>query len=373
MATPDTTPPQRITRLTPLATVLALIESRVGAVSPQKSPLAAALGHMLAEDVVARQLPSSPIALRDGYAVDAATIADAGPYSPVALPGAARRIDVGETIPGGCDAILPADAVALRGGRLEAVASVTAGEGILPAGDDATPRTPLRRAGERVRAIDVAVMAAAGIAEVAIRAPRISIVRGGAASTPVIESAREALIHAVAEAGGAPFGVAGMLIASLDYEQPDAVIAIGGTGSGRRDDSVQTLARYGRIEAHGIAVSPGETAALGFAGTRPVLLVPGRLDAALALWLLIGRHLVARLGGGKVEDVPAMMPLKRKVTSTIGLTEVMPVINAGGMAEPLASGYLSFESLARSDGWIVIPADSEGFAAGTPIAVRSWP
>jgi molybdopterin molybdotransferase len=67
------------------------------------------------------------------------------------------------------------------------------------------------------------------------------------------------------------------------------------------------------------------------------------------------------------------LPLKRKVTSTIGLSEVIPVNCAGGMAEPLASGYLSFTVLARSDGWIVIPADSEGFAAGTPVAIYPWP
>ena len=144
------------------------------------------------------------------------------------------------------------------------------------------------------------------------------------------------------EAGGTPFGKALILVASLDYEQPDLIIAIGGTGSGRRDDSVRALAQHGAVEAHGIAVSPGETAAFGFVGARPVLLVPGRLDAALAVWLLIGRHLVAKLAGGRVEDMPAVMPLKRKVTSAIGLTEVMPVICADGMAEPLGSGYLSF-------------------------------
>jgi molybdopterin biosynthesis enzyme len=136
---------------------------------------------------------------------------------------------------------------------------------------------------------------------------------------------------------------------------------------------VQTLAKHGRVEAHGIAVSPGETAAFGFVGSRPYLLVPGRLDAALAIWLLIGRHLVAKLAGGSVVDVPIVLPLKRKVTSTIGLTELVPVSCIAGMAEPLASGYLSLQALAGSDGWIAVPADSEGFAAGTPVAVRLWP
>src|SRR4029077_2589245 len=214
---------------------------------------------------------------------------------------------------------------------------------------------------------------AAGIAEVTIRAPRISIVRGGSATSPVIEAARGILSCGAADCGGAAFGKAMILQASLDYEQPDAVIVVGGTGSGRRDASVQTLAKHGRVEAHGIAVSPGETAAFGFVGSRPYLLVPGRLDAALAIWLLIGRHLVAKLAGGSVVNVRVTLPLKRKGTSTMGLTELVPVSCIGGMAEPLASGYLSLQALAGSDVWMVVPADSEGFAAGTPVAVRPWP
>jgi molybdopterin biosynthesis enzyme len=150
-------------------------------------------------------------------------------------------------------------------------------------------------------------------------------------------------------------------------------MAVGGTGSGQRDTAVHTLARLGRVEAHGIAVSPGETATFGFAGGRPVLLIPGRLDAALAIWLLIGRPLLARLAGGTVEDASVTLPLRRKVTATIGLTELVPVGCGEGMAEPLGSGYLSLTSLARSDGWIVVPADSEGFAAGTPVVVHPWP
>jgi molybdopterin molybdotransferase len=364
---------QRIARLTPLDAILALIEAQVGVVQPSKCPLALARGQTLAEDVVVAQLPPAPIALRDGFAVEAGAIADAGPYSPLPLASKPPRVDAGDELPGGTDAVAPLDAISERGDRAEAVASIAPGEGVLPAGGDAVSEKPLRRAGVRLRAIDVAVMAAAGIAEVTIRAPRISVVRGGSITSPIIEAARGVLSRAAAECGGVAFGKAMILQASLDDEQPDAVIVVGGTGSGRRDTSVQTLAKYGRVEAHGIAVSPGETTAFGFVGSRPYLLVPGRLDAALAIWLLIGRHLVAKLAGGSVADVPVTLPLKRKVTSTIGLTELVPVSCIGGMAEPLGSGYLSLQALAGSDGWIVVPADSEGFAAGSPVAVRPWP
>jgi molybdopterin molybdotransferase len=364
---------QRITRLTPLSAILALIDSRVGAVKPQKSALGAARNFTLAEDVVSSEQPPRPIALRDGFPVSAATVADAGPYAPVPLPLTVRRIDAGEALPSDADAVLPLDAVTLRGHRAEAVAAVTAGEGVLPNGGDATPRTPLRRAGQSARAIDIAVMAAAEIKDVTIRAPRIHIVHGGETRSPAIGVALTTLMRVAGEAGGVVTGRSITVEPALGDEETSAVIAVGGTGSGLRDAAVHTLARLGQVEAYGIAVSPGETAAFGFAAARPVLLVPGRLDAALAIWLLIGRHLVAKLAGGSVTDLPATLPLKRKVTSTIGLTELVPVSCAGGVAEPLASGYLSLEALARSDGWIVVQAESEGFAAGTPVAVRSWP
>jgi molybdopterin molybdotransferase len=321
-------------------------------------------------------LPSSPVALRDGFAVEAVTIADANSYMPVPLEAVTRRVDVGDPLPDGTDAVLPIDAVVLRGSRSEAVAPITAGEGVLAAGGDSAARIPLRRVGGRLRSIDLAVLSAADITTAMFRAPRVCLARGGPTKTAPIDAALAFLARALWSAGAEPLDQSRSLAhleAALTDDHTDAVIAVGGTGSGRHDTAVQTLARLGRVEVHGIALSPGETAALGFVDTRPVLLVPGRLDAALAIWLLIGRPLIAKLAGGRVEDAPAMLPLKRKVTSTIGLTELIPVSCAGGMAEPLASGYLSFAALARSDGWIVVPADSEGYAAGTSVAVKPWP
>ena len=61
------------------------------------------------------------------------------------------------------------------------------------------------------------------------------------------------------------------------------------------------------------------------------------------------------------------------MTSNLGLTELVPVRRSGDGVEPLASGYLPLTSLAHADGWIVIPPDSEGYAPGTPVAVRPWP
>ncbi len=356
---------QQIARLTPLGDVLALMKTRTGPVMPHKCALAHAAGSVLAEDIVVAERPAHAIALRDGFALAAASVVDASPYSPVPLASRPQRVDTGDPLPDGADAVAQLDTIVDRGQAAEAIAPVSPGEGVLWPGGDASPRVPLRRVGERLREVDVPVLAALGVYEVSIRSPRIVVGCGSAKRTPIVDAALDMLVHAVAGAGGRARDARG---SAEFFNQPrddaDAMIAVGGTGVGRNDETVQALARQGQVEVHGIAVSPGETTAFGFIKHVPVLLVPGRIDATLAVWLLIGRHLIAQLAGGAVDDVSAMLPLKRKVASAIGATELVPVTCSAGAAEPLASGYLPLIALARSDGWIVVPPESEGFAAG---------
>jgi molybdopterin biosynthesis enzyme len=265
--------------------------------------------------------------------------------------------------------------VKVSGGRAEALVIINPGDGVLPAGGDSDPAIPLRRAGERLRATDLAAFAAAGIARITVREPRIRVLplRGSA----IINAAARLVASDIERRGGsARLDDAGHdLGVALAAESADAIVAIGGTGQGRNDNSVHMLAREGRLAAHGIALTPGETAALGFVGPRPVLMLPGRLDAALAGWLMVGRRILERLAAtSHRESEPVeMLTLARKVTSTIGLAEVVPVRRNAGNAEPLATKYLSISSLARSDGWILVPADSEGYAAGSAVQVRPWP
>ena len=152
------------------------------------------------------------------------------------------------------------------------------------------------------------------------------------------------------------------------------VVAIGGTGSGRNDESVRTLARIGKVAFHGIGITPGETTALGFVGARPVLLLPGRIDAALAGWLTIGRRMLARRAFRLIEEQPFAAELARKIASPLGLGRSRRRCAAAlGRVEPVAQGYLSMQALAHAEGWILVPADSEGYPAGARVVVRPWP
>ncbi|MEA2906659.1 MAG: molybdopterin molybdotransferase [Alphaproteobacteria bacterium] len=365
---------QRILCLTPLADVVARIEALVKPVAAREVGLAAALLRVLAEDVVAPAgVPAQARALGDGYAVRAEDTADGGSYAPAPFAARPPRVDVGDVMPPGADAVAPLDSVVERDGRFAAVAPVAPGEGVLPINADLEAGAVLHRAGERLSAVDLAVLAAAGIDRVRLREPRIRLVKARPDRDLVLDSAVQLLARAATAAGCDVQVDSGDLATALTGEGADAVIAVGGTGSGRNDASVRTLAGIGRVEVHGVALVPGETTAFGFVGARPVLLVPGRLDAALAAWLVLGRRLLARLSACVDSEPTISGPLARKVASPPGLAEVVPVRLRAGRGEPIASGYWPLQAMAQADGWILVPAESEGFPAGAEVVVRRWP
>jgi molybdopterin biosynthesis enzyme len=367
---------QTIARLTPLSDVLSMVDIEVKPVTPRTIDLNVAQGRTLANDAMSRARPNVSIAMIDGWAIDADTTLGAGGYTPALLLQTPTRIEVGQPMPPGTDSVAPFDAIKLANGRAEALMTINPGDGVLAAGGDCDPAIPLRRAGDRLSLTDIAAFAAAGIARITVREPRVRVLplRGSA----ITNAAARLIMGDIERRGGAArLDDPGRdLGAILGAESADAIIVIGGTGNGRNDNSVQTLAREAWLAVHGIAMSPGETAALGFSTQRPVLMLPGRLDAALAVWLLVGRRILERLAAAthhKDGDPLETLPLARKVTSTVGLNEVVPVRRVGGKAEPLAVRYLPLSALTHSDGWILVPADSEGYSEGTDVAVRPWP
>jgi molybdopterin biosynthesis enzyme len=369
---------QRIERLMPLADAVACIERLVTFVTPRPIDRRKAFGRCLAGDILTAQVrPTSAIALRDGVAVSADATLDASPYAPVPLPGTPAFVEVGDPLPSGADAVAPFDAVELRGAAVRAVAALAPGDGVLPYGGDATPGDVLGREGLPLRATDLAAMAALDLAgDVRVCEPRVCVATASRERHPVIQATSELLARLVDDAGGlatvAPVDRAGLEGAVADPEQ-DAVILVGGSGGGRRDRSVIDLARLGSVAFHGVGLAPGETAAFGTIAQRPVLIVPGRLDAALAVWLTLGRRMLARLADCVLDDSGAPVVLARKITSTLGLVELVPVMREAGGVVPVASGYLPPEALARAHGFVIVPADSEGFAEGTTVEMRPLP
>jgi len=374
--------PQRLpSRLVPLAEALARIDALARPVEARALDVAAAAGRVLAAAVAVEQsLPAGTIALRDGWAVRSELISDAGPYAPAALTPPPVFVEVGATLPSEADAVLPPDAVIMHGGIAEATASAVPGDGVLAAGADAAPGKILRRAGERLRAIDVALLRAAGVPRVSVRAPRLAVVTANVFIDAVDDTVGPLLARDIARAGGdagivhgARDGASTLDRALAEIRHADAVVIVGGSGAGSHDASVQTLARLGTVHLHGVGLVPGETAALASLGVCPVLIIPGRLDAALAAWLVLGRHLMMRLTGREAADAATPVRLARKIASTVGMAEVVLVRRCEDGVEPIASGYFPLHALGEADGFVLVAPEREGFPPGATVAMHALP
>ena len=367
--------PQRIARLTPLRDVLARIDAHVKPVEVRTVELAAAAGRILAHDIVVdRPVPPAALALRDGWAVRSDLTADAGPYAPAPVP-AAVRIDVGEPLPSDADAVAYFDAVIVRDGQAQALSPVAPGDGVLPAGADASGGAVLIPAGRRLSALRSALLVALGVERVAIRAPRLRIARARARGERMIEAAVAWIADAVAREGGtAAVGDADeTLHRALTQADAEAVIVVGGTGCGRNDSAVVSAAAVGEVVAHGIGLIPAETAAFAMVGARTALLLPGRLDGALAAWHMLGRALLARLAASTEPPSRYVARLTRKISSVAGLAELVAVRCEDRSATPIAFGYVPMTALAQANGWIFIPPESEGLQADSEVMIRPWP
>jgi molybdopterin biosynthesis enzyme len=369
-----TEPPQRISRLTPLHEVLDRVEAEVKPVTPRSFDAKEAIGHILSADVlVDRPLPQCPLALRDGWAVRADLTTDASSYSPAAVLPAVPVV-TGEPLPTSADAIAPYDALALRAGEPHVLVPIAPGEGVLAKGADLAEGKALLRAGQRLDRLRLALLNACGITRVQAREPRL-VVCSANVGDPVINTTLSYISDCIRAEGAVLIKdrrTPGLAL-TLTRPDADAVIVVGGTGTGRNDIAVATLAHFGRVVVHGIALFPAETTAFGVVVGRPVLMLPGRLDGALAAWHVLGKSMLGFLNENTEAEPLRPAKLTHKVSSPVGIAELIAVHCDGVYATPLASGYISLSALARANGWILIPPESEGYPAHSEVMVRPWP
>src|SRR5262245_46514352 len=138
---------QTISRLTPLADVLLMIDAELKPVTPRPIDVSAAAGRALATDAMAPARPASSMALLDGWALSSDETLGAGGYAPAPLVRMPSRIEAGQAMPAGTDSIAPIDAVKITGRVAEVLMPINPGERVLAAGGRRHPAIPLRRAG----------------------------------------------------------------------------------------------------------------------------------------------------------------------------------------------------------------------------------
>jgi molybdopterin biosynthesis enzyme len=276
-------------------------------------------------------------------------------------------VEAGEAMPAGCDCVLDADAVEVSGPLVQVLAEGVPGHGVRRAGSDIAERTPAAAEGYPVGAADLLLARVAGLDKLAVRRPRLRIVNVPDATATMH------MIAGLARAAGLDVEMReadardeASIADALDASSCDVLLTVGGSGVGRRDATVAALARRGEVTAHGLALQPGRTVAIGRLGLVPVVTLPGSPDAALGAWLALVMPLVYRLSARHARR-QVTLPLSRKIASSVGIAEVVLLAEEHKTWRPLAVGEWPLQAIVRADAWSLIPGNHEGFAAGEPV------
>jgi molybdopterin molybdotransferase len=365
------TPTQRMSAaLTPLEAALAALLDGLKPVAPCDVSLAEALGCIAADMPRLNALPAFDTAAIDGWAFRSRDLVGASSYSPLPLAGAPVWVEAGDPMPEGCDCVIDSDLVEQTGPLFQVSAEAIPGYGVRRAGGDIAEGSSFIAAGQKIRALDLLTARAAGLDRVAVRRPRLRLINipaitGNAVTAQLIaESARATGAETICvEAGGRD---ARSIATAFEPEPCDLIVTVGGTGVGRTDATIEALTSRGELLAHGLAMQPGRTAAIGKIGGRPVIALPGAPDQALAGWWTLVLPVLDRLSGQEKRRTTPL-PLARKIASSVGIVEIVLLKKADDAWAPLATGDLSLDAIARADAWLAVPGGSEGYAAGTPV------
>lgn len=358
------------------ADVVARLRTGCATATPLRVAPAQAAGGFAAADIVASaDAPASCVALMDGLAASSLDLIGATPMSPAFVSGALAPVRVGDALPAGCDCVIDAALGVTAGpGMFEVHGSAAPGEGVRRAGEDARRGEIVARAGERLSAAHALALEAQGLGDIPVRRPRARIV-----ATPAEDGATARYIAALAREDGADIDVAraqdrsAQGVAAALSGDFDAAFVIGGTGRGEDDHAVKALRAAGDLLAHGLALEPGRTGAAGLMGGRAVVCLPGRFDAALGVYLAIARPLLRYIACAGDAPLAHAAPLGRKISSTVGVAQLVLLAFDGARWTPLCVGDATLSHLLRAQAYLVVPDGSEGFAEGAVVQPHLLP
>jgi molybdopterin molybdotransferase len=372
------------------------------------------LDRVAAEAIVSPEdLPRQARATMDGYAVQAGDTFGASGSIPAALPvigrvvmgelppfslaaGQVAQIPTGGFLPAGADAVVMVEyANELEDGVVEIFRPVTPGENVLHRSEDVARDRPIVPQGRRLRPQDVGLLAGVGILRARVgKRPTVAVISTGDEIVPVAERpgpgqirdvngpALRALVKATGArvlAGGIVRDEPALLTAALKgtLSKADVIVLSGGSSVGQSDHIVDVVNGFpdARVLAHGVAISPGKPTLLARLHGKPVFGLPGHPVSALVVAQVFLAPFLRYLEGEPLQREPVgrqrQAILASSVASVQGREEYVRVSlqkrDDRWCAQPVfgKSGMLS--SLAKADGFFIIPAHVEGVPGGETV------
>lgn len=395
--------------------VLRLVEREFGRyrTKQERVTLDRAGGRILAEEIRAGEfVPGFDRSTVDGYAVRARDTFGCSDSLPAILeltgqvqmgrgrpgelhPGACMQVPTGGAVPDGADAMVMVEYSEEYGdGTVGILKPAAPGQNLIFKGDDVKPGQMILPAGHRLEAHDIGALAALGVTRVPVWVrPVVGILSTGDELIPAEECPAEGQIRdvngpmlaAAVEAWGGTARQGGILKDREDLlteavrsmtEECDLLLISGGSSVGTKDATCRVLENLGEILFHGIAMKPGKPTILGRVKGKPVVGLPGHPVAAYFVSHLFVRPLMAGLTGRRLHRYQISAILTQPVPANHGRAQYTGVRLERRedclAAHPVHSKSGLITTLAGSDGYLCVPRDCEGFAAGSQVEITLY-
>lgn len=385
------------TGLTGLETALAEILKAVPAWSRQETvPLSQAQGRVLAEDQYSTvDVPPTDNSAMDGYVLPA----DLAPGTEGCLPVSQRiaagdvpqrqkdshlaRIFTGAGIPENGAAVVMQEecSVSPEDGRVCFPAGWKMGQNIRRKGQDVSRGDRVLRAGKRLSAIEIGLLASVGLSRVEVsQKPRVAILCTGdelvEPGDPLLpgklyNSNRFLLESLVRHTGAEPLVLsqvpdrldATMAALKQAAAEADVILTTGGVSVGEEDHVRAAIGQLGRMDLWRLALKPGKPFAFGEVAGVPVLGLPGNPSSVLVTFGLMARPFLLKMLGQEAPQIHHRLPFKGSISKPGKRREFLRVRlvpgESGAEMEPhpnQSSGMLSSASWA--DGLAIVPEHS---------------
>ena len=375
-------------------------------------PLDDAVGRTLRQNILAeRDQPPFDRVMMDGVAISFADLESGGRRFPIQSmqsagdpahtlqQGKCIEIMTGASLPANADCIVPIERIKVSGDKaeLEDDYQPKQNQFIHPRGSDHAAGTELLMPGRRISALDIAVIASCGLADVSVsEEPRIAVIATGnelvAAGEPIeahqIRLSNGPAITAMLHDHGYNNCVQDHIVDDEDtlkqriaahLEDSKVLILSGGVSMGKADYVPQVLSELGvRLVFHKISQRPGKPMWFGIGpNNQAVFALPGNPVSTLVCC----RHYVIpalNAASGITATRHIFANLATEVIFKPELTCFMPVrlasaIDGKQLALPVHSNTSGdFASLSGTDGYVELDIGTTKFPAGTGVPLHRW-
>ncbi len=362
-------------------------------------------GRVLAEDIMAdKDVPPFDRAAMDGYAVKAEDTFGASDQDPKKLrltaiqnagestenpvgKGECIRIATGCPIPLGADAVVMVEFTEEKRGLVSIFRAVHPGANISPLGEDMKKGEIVLKQVELLAPAKIGVLAALGRRAVLVyQKPHVAVIPTGTEVAEIGSKLAEGQIYDVnsytltsvlSENGASvtrspivPDSFEQLKIAVTRFLDHDLIVFSGGSSVGERDLLVKVIEESGSLLFHGVQIKPGKPTLFGIVRGTPVFGMPGYPTSCLSnayIFLVPAVRKMARLPEKRPKTVKAKMG--KRIVSASGREQFLPVRLTEGRAYAVFKMSGDITSMAKADGYVILPVNLDVVEEGEEVTV----